>query len=314
MVEARRLFLGVDGGQSSTRAVIGDQDGRILARAEGGPCSRATSEAGAASLLKMARHLLADALHGAGLPAGSRFEAACYGMSGGPEDKRSVLVSVTPAETIEVTTDAHVALEGAAGGGPGVLIIAGTGSIALARDELGNLARCGGWGYLFGDEGGGFDLVRRALRRALAAEEGWGAATGLGRALQEATGSATVNEAMHRLYDPDWPCHRIASLAPLVDHVAQRGDGPAQQVLQEAGTTLARLAMRAARALPGRSRQLDVFPWGNVLRSSTVRTALAQRLQEEGLTLGRPIHDAATGALLRAYRARGLHVTVQEPQ
>ena len=314
MAGSRRFFLGVDGGQSSTRAVIGDETGRILARAVGAPCWRATPGAGEATLRKTASELLRDLLALARLPAASGFEAACFGMSGGADDKRLILEDVTPSSAIEVTNDAEAALDGATGGGAGIVIIAGTGSIALARDGTGNTTRCGGWGYLFGDDGGALDIVRGALRAALAAEEGWGEPTELRGPLLRATGSATVNEAMHRFYDPDWPRDRIASLAPVVDEAATQGDEPARALLQAAGEALGALAARAARALPADLPESAVYPSGGVFKSDRIRGALALRLRSAGRSLRTPAHDAATGALLRAYWACGLNVQAWEPK
>ena len=309
---SRRLFLGVDGGQSSTRAVIGDESGRVLSRAVGAPCNRATPGSGEARLRETTKQLLRDTLRRAGLATESEFEAACFGMSGGPDDKRSLLAGLVSSAAVEVTNDAETALDGATGGGPGTVVIAGTGSIALARNRAGKLARCGGWGYVFGDEGGAFDIVRRALREALAAEEGWGPPTELGRALLGATGSGTVSDAMHRFYDPDWPRSRIASLAPFVDEIGARGDGRAQAVLQEAGEALATLAVHAVGALEEPLPQANVYPCGSVFSSSRVHDGFSNRLRAAGLTEGQPAHDAATGALLRAYRARGLRVSLRE--
>ena len=309
---SRRLFLGVDGGQSSTRAVIGDESGSVLSRAVGGPCNRATTGAGEAKLKETTKRLLRDALTRADLPAESEFEAACFGMSGGPDDKRSLLAGLMPSAAVEVTNDAETALEGATGGGTGIAVIAGTGSIALSRDRTGNLARCGGWGYVFGDEGGAFDIVRHALREALAAEEGWGPPTELRRILLAATVSGTVNEALHRFYDPDWPRNRVASLAPLVDQAAGQGDACARAVLQSAGEALGILAVRAADALPEALPNRTVYPCGNVFNSVRVRSALMQRLRTAGFAVERPAYDAATGALLRAYRAGGLEGRVKE--
>ncbi len=312
MSRARRLFLGVDGGQSSTRAVVGDAAGKILARVSGGPCNHAGAGAGAAKLRRTASALLRDALRAAGLADGTAFEAACYGMSGGPADKRDILVEITPTGAVEVTNDAEVALAGATGGGPGIVVSAGTGSIALARDRDGNQARCGGWGYLFGDEGGALDIVRRALRRALAAEEGWGPETALRGALLEATATTTANEALHLFYTPDWPRDRIARLAPRVDRVAGEGDPAARRVLSEAGETLGALAGRAARSLPPNPRGLTVYACGGVFDSRQVRNAFVARVRSEGLQVGRPAHDPAVGALLLAYRLCDLKVSVRE--
>lgn len=312
MSRARQLFLGVDGGQSSTRAVIGDATGTILARVAGGPCNHVGDDDGVAKLRRIAGALLRDALRAAGLPQGTEFEAACYGMSGGPADKRDILTEVTPAGAVEVTNDADVALAGATGGGPGIVVIAGTGSIALARDRDGNQARCGGWGYLFGDEGGAFDIVRRALRQALAAEEGWGRETALRRELLAATETTTANEALHLFYTSAWPRKRVAGLAPLVDRLAEQGDPDARNVLSEAGATLGTLAACAGRSLPPNPSGLTVYACGGVFDSRRVRQAFVDRAQSEGFRVGRPAHDPAVGALLLAYRLSGLDISVGE--
>ena len=312
MAGSRRLFLGVDGGQSSTRAVIGDQTGRVLSRSTGAPCNRATEGAGEERLAGTVRGLLRSALSGAGLPASTGFESACFGMSGGADDKRALLASIAPADRVEVINDAEAALEGATGGGPGTVVIAGTGSIALARDEAGNTARSGGWGYMFGDEGGAFDIVRQALRKALAAEEGWGEPTALSLMLCRATGCRTVNGAMHRFYDPDWPRDRVASLARRVDRAAADGDAVSEGVMRSSGNALGLLALQAVRALPGVAEAPLTYPCGGVFNSVALRDAFASRVRSGGLCIADPCHDAATGALVRAYQASGLDPQVRE--
>ena len=252
-----RFFLGVDGGQSSTKAVIGDLSGTILGRATGGPCNHAAAGAGEAKLRSVMRALLRDAVTAAGLPEGTVFDGACFSMSGGAADKRALLKEVTPAEAIEVTIDATGALEGATGGGTGIVVIAGTGSIALGRDASGAVVRVGGWGYVFGDEGSAFDIVRRALRAALGSEEGWADPTQLKDVLLEVTESNTVNEALHRFYTPDWPRDRIATIAPRVDRLAECGDTGAKDVLAECGRALGSMALRVARALPNGAARTD---------------------------------------------------------
>src|ERR1017187_1021669 len=214
-----RLFLGVDGGQSGTTALIGDEAGRVLGAGSGGPCNHAEAAGGRPKLL--------------------RFAAACFGMSGGPEDKQAILQQILPADVVVVTDDAVIALTGATAGEPGIVTIAGTGSIAFGRNATGRTARTGGWGYIFGDEGSGFDIARQALRAALRAEEGWGPPTALVRALLDATGSEDANGALHRFYAPDWPRSRVATLAPLVDEAAMAGDPVARDILHNAAQQLA---------------------------------------------------------------------------
>src|SRR5215471_8435968 len=105
-----RLFLGVDGGQSGTTAVIGDETGRILGTGEAGPCNHATAAEGRAKLERAVTGSVAAACAEAGLdPATVEFEAACFGMSGGPDDKESILGAILRTQKLVVTTDAVTA-------------------------------------------------------------------------------------------------------------------------------------------------------------------------------------------------------------
>src|ERR1035438_7632791 len=208
---AMRLFLGVDGGQSSTKAVIGDETRRILGSGVAWACHNAAAGGGRARLERGVRESLEAACGNAGLDASAIcFEAACFGMSGGPEDKPAILAPILRTRRLIVTTDAVIALAGATSAGQGIAVIAGTGSIAFGRNAEGRVARAGGWGYAYGDEGGGFDLVRLALRAALRMEEGWGPPTSLRAALLAATGLLSSNEILHRFYGDAWPRARVA--------------------------------------------------------------------------------------------------------
>ena len=163
-------------------------------------------------------------------------------MSGGPEDKREILGELLSTDQLEVVTDAQIALWGATGGEPGIVVIAGTGSIAFGQNANGKTARAGGWGYVFGDDGGAFGIVRQALRAALRQEEGWGSATLLHELLLTACAATTANELMHRFYTDEYSRDQIAALAPLVGKAALEGDEPARQILAKAAQQLARLA------------------------------------------------------------------------
>src|SRR5579859_5681142 len=215
------LFLGVDGGQSSTEALIGDEAGRVLGTGLGGPCNHVGAAEGREKLARAVGESVALAAKQAGLDASQmQFEAACFGMSGGSEDKQAILAEILQARKLVVTHDALIALSGATGGEPGVVTIAGTGSIAFGRNAAGETARAGGWGYLFGDDGGGYDIVRQAVRAALRFEEGWGPETALQGVLLAATGAPDANEAMHSLYTAEWPRPRVAALSERVDEAA----------------------------------------------------------------------------------------------
>jgi len=160
-----RLFLGVDGGQSGTTALVGDESGRALGAGHGGPCNHAAAAEGRRKLVRAVGDSVAAACAQAGIDARAvRFASACFGMSGGPEDKQAILREILPADVVVVTDDAVIALAGATAGEPGIVTIAGTGSIAFGRNAAGSTARVGGWGYIFGDEGGGFERIEDAIQ------------------------------------------------------------------------------------------------------------------------------------------------------
>lgn len=309
---AGRLFLGVDGGQSSTKAVIGDASGKVLGRGRAGPCNHASKSEGRSKLRTAVSAVVDDALGVAGLPVATEFEAACFGMSGGPADKRDLIAGIVRAGAIRVFDDAEVALEGAVQGGAGAIVIAGTGSIALAKDTAGKKVRCGGWGYIFGDEGGAFSIVRKAVRLALAAEEGWGDQTNLVDLFLGVTGADSVNKAMHCFYGPDWPRDRIARLAPDIDTAAEAGDRCAAEVLQAAGRALGDLAVTVTGMLELPRAQVAVHYSGGVFRSRRVLESFKSRCDEQHCRVEKPAHDGAIGALLLAYRMAGVTVPAQD--
>jgi N-acetylglucosamine kinase-like BadF-type ATPase len=306
-------FLGVDGGQSGTTALIGDENGLVLGSGESGPCNHAGAHEGRAKLERAVMASVAAAYtQAAGAdrnldPATIRFEAACFGMSGGPEDKQAILASILRVNRLTVTDDAVIALAGATETGQGIITIAGTGSIAFGRNAELLSARAGGWGYLFGDEGGAFDIVRHALRAALRMEEGWGTHTLLREVILKATDSRDAHEAMHRMYTADWPRDRAAQLAPLVDAAAVAGDAVANEILANAGRQLAMLAASVRSQLWKPGNAVEIAYIGGVFQSRMVleRFQMLSEL-EEGVRCIAPKHGPAEGALIEAYRSVGM--------
>jgi N-acetylglucosamine kinase-like BadF-type ATPase len=302
-----RYFLGVDGGQSSTTAIIGDESGQVLGIGKGGPCNHASAAEGRAKFVSAINTSLGAACAQAGLDAAEvRFASACLGLSGGPADKAAILGEILASDRILVTDDATIALSGALAGEPGIVVVAGTGSIAFGRNTEGNTARAGGWGYLFGDEGGGFWIVREALRAALRWEEGWGSPTALRALLLDSTHTRNINDLMHRCYTPEFPRPRIASLSLLVNHAAESGDPMARKILGEAAHELALLARAVHSQLFDRQGPVPCAYAGGVFHSRTLLTSFWEALGDDpALVPTQPVHDPAVGALLEAYRAVG---------
>ena len=303
-----RWFLGVDGGQSSTSALIGDEAGQVVGIGYAGPCNHVSTAESHARFCDAIGGAVGAALKAAGL-SDVRFAAACLGLSGGPADKEVLARELVAAEQYRITNDAVIALLGATGGEPGVIAISGTGSIAYGRNAEGRTARAGGWGYVFGDEGGAFDLVRQALRAALRHEEGWGHSTALREALLEVTGAANVNDLLHRFYTPDYPRARIASYATLVDEAARQGDAIARDILHGAGQALATFVAAVRRQLFHRGERARISYIGGVFRSEILRERFAMLVQlESDAPVHPPAMGPAAGALIEAYRLAGLNI------
>jgi N-acetylglucosamine kinase-like BadF-type ATPase len=228
-------------------------------------------------------------------------------MSGGPDDKAALLHELIEADEMVVTHDARIALCGAMSGKPGMIVISGTGSIAFGESSSGETARAGGWGYIYGDEGGGFDIARQAVRAALREHEGWGAHTALTPALLESTESADANDMVHRLYTPEWPRAQVATLARVVDRIAAAGDPVAIDVMNGAAQHLALLAAAVRRQL-FREGEMSRLSWiGGVFGSSAVLERFRMLVELEGtVTTAAPEHVPAVGAMMLAYRAAGI--------
>ena len=301
-------FLGIDGGQSSTTAVIGDARGRVVGIGRGGPCNHVEGPEGGPKFRNAIGGCLAAACTAAGVdPAQVQFASACAGFSGGPADKAVLLGELVRAEKLDVTTDAVIALSGATAGRPGMIAIAGTGSIAYGRNAARKFARAGGWGYIFGDEGGGFDITRQAVRAMLRHEEGWGPATRLTEILLAETGSRDANELMHRFYTVDFSRPKIASYSKLVDRAAMEGDTVAQQILLNAAQQLATAVSAVRSQLFEQREPAQVAFIGGVFRSELLLDRFRMLVElEDGNEAVEPKYEPAAGALIEAYSAAGL--------
>ncbi|MCC6536990.1 MAG: ATPase [Bryobacterales bacterium] len=306
------IFLGVDGGQSSTTAMIGDAQGRVLGLGQDGPCNHVSGPAARDKFINAIGGAVRRALAAAGLSETHRdFAAACFGFSGGPKDKQPLIEEMFLIASLVVTHDGLIALAGATVGQPGIIAIAGTGQLAFGRNAAGRTARAGGWGYVYGDEGGGFDLVRQALRAALRMEEGWGPETALRRVLLEATGAANANDLLHQFYTVEWPRPRIAALSKLVDEAAVAGDAVAIELLHQSAQHQANFAGAVRRQLFAEGDAVRVATIGGVWRSARLRERFRLLVEmADGVTCGPPEMGPAAGALLEAYRQAGLTVAL----
>ena len=303
-----QLYLGVDGGQTSTVALIGDEHGVVLGYGEAGPSNHVKKSGGAAKLRRAVVGAVSAAWDHSPFAAARRpaFESAFFGMTGGPEDKAALIAQAVRSRRLEVTHDAVTALMGATEGRPGIIVIAGTGSICFGMNAAGETARAGGWGYVFGDEGSAFDTARHALRAALSMEEGWASPTVLRDRILEFSSAADINEAMHRWYTEDFSRPRVASFSRVVDQEAKAGDRVARRILLNAALELSRLVERVRRRLFRSREEVLVSYIGGAFKSRIILERFRRLVRNQGMNrIVAPALGPAAGALLAAYRAAG---------
>ena len=301
-----RYYLGIDGGQSSTIALIADETGQVLGRGKSGPCNHVSAAEGRARFFSAVSGCLQAACDQAGLHwTDLQFASVCLGFSGGAEDKDQYTRDLIRSTRYKITHDAEIALAGAIPDEAGLIAIAGTGSMIFGRNHQGETARAGGWGYIYGDEGGAFDLTRRALRAALAYEEGWGPATDLHHMLLETSGAESANRILHNFYG-SVSRPMIASYAPLVTRAALDGDTVAQTILQEAAAGLSRYVRGAYNRLFPARESVPVCYIGAVFRSGPLLHSFKKQIEKAiQCPVGPPRFSPAVGALLEALRADG---------
>ena len=235
-------YLGFDGGGSKTECVVLHADERVVAQATAGPSNplRVGQEQAEAALTSAA----AKALASVNLRTRD-VRAVCAGLAGAGRpnvvaDMKSFLETSFPTSLVHVTTDLEVALEAAAGVGPGVVLIAGTGSSAYGRNAADEAVRAGGHGPWIGDEGSAFDIGRRAVVAVASARDLGAPLPRLAKRIPAALQVPNWDELTERIAkNPDDVFPR---LFPVVVEAADAGDEAAREILASAAAALADLA------------------------------------------------------------------------
>jgi N-acetylglucosamine kinase-like BadF-type ATPase len=316
-------YLGIDGGGTKTRCVLADET-IVLAKAM----------TGGSNIVRLGEMQAREALHTAIRQACAtarispdQIRAVCIGAAGAARPEiaakiRSILAELIPelipeinpesARTnIEVVGDTEIALEAAFGAGPGVIAIAGTGSIAYGRDAAGHTARAGGWGFAVSDEGSGHWIGRRAISAILNARD-QGLETTLTSLVLQAWKLTTIDELVQQANStppPDFP-----RLFPIVLRAADAADAIARDLLADAGAKLSNLAAIVVRRLAPHvplpmlpAAMLPIAMTGSVFRQSPyVRQVFYNALQTSfpGIDVRQDLADPVEGALSRARATR----------
>jgi N-acetylglucosamine kinase-like BadF-type ATPase len=295
-------LVGVDAGASRTTAFVSRADLEVVARATGaaGAVAPGTATQASTAILTTIRAATAEARAG-------RASALVVGAAGaGREPERTdlerTLTQAGFADRLRVTTDIEIALVAAFGDGPGILLLAGTGSGACARLPSGETRRTGGHGWQFGDEGSGYALARAALAAVARAGDGRGPATALTAAAARAAGVATPQEVL--AWARTAPRTSVAELARVVQQVATQNDAVAHALVEQAAEDLVAHVRALLPQFPGTDPVPVALAGGLVRGGQPIRQAVTHLLVAE-VSRAR-VHDAlvepARGALVLASR------------
>lgn len=299
------LLVGVDGGGSKTEVLVTDARGKERVSRTGGPSAIQPGDALASAEVIAA--LVRDALAEAGDETPPR--VLSVGVAGAGRETeakalRRALERAGIADEVMVTTDAEIALEDAFGEGPGILLVAGTGSVAFGRGPAGALQRCGGWGPVCGDEGSGAWIGRRALSVVTASHDGREPETKLLGALLTALQIDEVDQLIS--WAATASAKDFAGLAIPVTTLAAEGDLRANSLCTIAAEELVLHIRTLARQLfvDERAAVPVALAGGLLTRGSFLRRLVEHRLKSA--VPGSHLHGEAVrparGAIKRARR------------
>jgi N-acetylglucosamine kinase-like BadF-type ATPase len=306
------LALAVDGGGTRTRCVIVDQSGTVVGFANGGPTNfdavgMETARANLKRIIGSARSSLGRT---------QRIDAAFLGIAGvvSADDRDVVREMIAKAGLsgipIGIDHDIRIALAGALGGAPGIVLIAGTGSSCYGTDSAGRSWRSGGWGHALDDVGSAYYLGQQALIAIVRAEDGRGEPTALTAPILDALGISDVEQVMHRIYVPHLNRAGVAALAPIV--IEQYGrDRAATEIVRAGCNELAVMVAATARKLEFEGR-VPVSAVGGLVEAADSFRELLQRATLEAVPaadLRRPLANPLAGAAQLALGQLGVQLS-----
>jgi len=297
--------IGFDGGGTKTDCVLLNATGEVIGEGHGGPANplRSGYDAAFASL----REAAAAALTAAKVRQ-SDIAGVCAGLAGAGRRSvvRRVMVFLSqefPGAVTQVCSDYEIALEAATGPGPGVVLIAGTGSVAYGRNPAGETARAGGYGPWIGDEGSAFEIGRRAVSAVARTRDMDGPVTLLTEMIPAALDCPDWDDLTQRIMkDPD---DVFPKLFPIVADAANSDDSAAKEILFSSAIGLGNLAMTVIRRLKMREKEFPLVKCGGVFGHSRMLDDLLDSVLASGALrakISRLEISPAVGAARRAAR------------
>lgn len=299
-----KAYLGIDGGGTRTRSLLVSETGDILGRSVSGPSNvqQVSMENLHGNLQELLNQTFLD------LPDEVEYISSCFGLAGAASAKnkdeiRDILVSLTPVPTESpvLTSDAHIALIGALANRPGLMLIAGTGSICLGRDANGQTHRTGGWGPAYDDLGSGSWIGQQAMQATFQESDGRRPTGPWQRNVLKRLRCNSIEELLCKVKTGEIANPQVAALAPMVIQLAQTGVDSADEILERSVQELVR-----AVTVTYRKSRLDTAPLvlvGGLLEKSEVfrnRLITALGIAEPKIQIQKSLMSPIVGAVVVA--------------
>ncbi|MBI3587000.1 MAG: hypothetical protein HY088_07725 [Ignavibacteriales bacterium] len=277
----KEFVIGIDGGGTKTAAILADLQGNVIVEETAGASNFQVMgvEKAADVLLNLIRKCCKEADCSV-----ADVQCVVAGLTGAGRDSDKKQISDRLFELakenritlnkVVIESDARIALEGAFRGGAGIILIAGTGSIAFAKDLSGAIYRTGGWGRILGDEGGGYAIGRDGLNAVTRHLDGRGKETLLTKLIAKEFGLSSQEKIITAVYREQFD---IASVAPLVIEAAQKEDAECARLLNKATFELSEHVRALIKKIEKSSRVVRKIPLafiGSVITSDTVFTKI----------------------------------------
>lgn len=307
-----KYYLGVDAGGSKTYAMIANEEGKVIGVGRGGNGNHQKNRKQAEASLQKA---VSEALTSSGLSK-DQLEYSWFGLAGADRETDfqilRPMISRLGLPRTEISCDTWNALRSGTEKNYGVVLICGSGVNCAGKNSEGAAYQCGGFGYRFGDFGGGYDLSLEVFRSVLRAEEGRENQTVLSERLTQLLGYANVSELREDYLDHfrELPSH----IAELLFQAAEEGDQVAAGLLVKQGEELGLAAAATIRQLGMEGDTFDIVLAGSLLtkgdRSGIIRRAIEQKVKPlvPNAALRILTREPVVGSVVLAMESSGLQV------
>lgn len=307
-----KYFLGVDAGGSKTYAIIADEQGKVIGAGQGGNGNHQKNREQAEINLQ---HAVLEALGASGLTK-EQLEFSWFGLAGADRESdfqilRPIINRLGLPRT-DISCDTWIALRAGTEKSYGVVLICGSGVNCAGKNPQGETYQCGGFGYRFGDFGGGYDLSAEVFRSVMRADDGREKQTVLSERLTNLLGYSSVSALREDYLDhvSDLPPH----IAELLFQAADEGDEVAAGLLFKQGDELGLAAAATILQLGIEADTFDIVLAGSLLtkgdRSGLIRGAIEQRVKHTApnCTLRVLTREPVVGSVILAMESSGIHI------